>query len=279
MKNLKKWQTIALLLVTVSTFTASAKSPSVNSQLSVNEVHQKVATAKKTAQKSTVQAQLNNAQKAGKAAFVVVTGTGVTDASKATTIANNAAAKYKNAVVIELNRDDVANTSLVSKFGLSGAPLPLILVISPKGAPVGGFVLKDATVEKIVDIIPSPKADIVYAAINNKKPVFILLAKNTNTDRASMLANCKAANKQLRVGGVIIEIDPTDAKEQKLLKTLGAVSNNNTSYVYVFNAAGQATGTFSGKAETASLVAAATKVIRSGGCCPGGAPAGGCGAK
>lgn len=273
MKNFKKMQAIALLLLTVTSFIASAKSPSVNSQLNVNETHAK------PAKKSVVQTQLDKAIKEEKAVFLVVTGANVTNVSNALILANNANAKYKNAVVVKLDRDNTINTSLVRKFGLAGVPLPLILVISPKGAPVAGLELNKATVEKIVNAIPSPKEDDILVAINNKKPVFVFVSKKTNSDRAAILANCKAANKQLKGAGVIIEINPTDEKEQNFLKNLSTGGFANASYVFVFNASGQATGTFSGNAETASLVAAAKKVIKRGGCCPGGAPAGGCGSK
>ena len=54
-----------------------------------------------------------------------------------------------------MNRDDPANTALVAEWRLAGAPLPLILVISSMGMPVGGLLLEHATAEKVAALVPS----------------------------------------------------------------------------------------------------------------------------
>ncbi|MDR3705303.1 MAG: hypothetical protein P4L28_05290 [Paludibacteraceae bacterium] len=268
MKNRNKLQPIILLLLLLSTLNACAKSTKKNSKVNVSQPKTGTVVAPTPKATANIQAELNRAKKAGKAVFLIVTATGVPDAGKALTLANKTNEKYKNATVVTLNRDDAANANLVNQWRLVGAPLPLILVVSPKGTPVGGLELKEATVEKLLNIVPTPKEDEVYAALNNKKSVFVVIAKKTNTDRAIVLEKCKAANTQLKSAGTIIEIDPTDAKEQKFIKMLNYKNTPNTSSVFVFNASGQSTGTFSGEMETKELVTAATKVIRS--CCAGG---------
>jgi len=119
---------------------------------------------------SKIKADLEKAKKEGKAVFVVVTGTGVAETDKATTIAKGANAIYKNAAVVQLDRDDAANTQLVTEWRLAGAPLPLVLVISPKGQLTGGMILAQATAESIAALVPSPKLEEVYASIAANKP-------------------------------------------------------------------------------------------------------------
>ncbi len=114
---------------------------------------------------STVKIALEKAHSAGKAVFVVVSGNGVTGVDKAVLIAEKAKAIYKNAVLVQMNRDDAANTQLVNEWRLSGAPLPLILVVSPKGILTGGQILAQATAESLAAFIPSPKKRGSFGAV------------------------------------------------------------------------------------------------------------------
>lgn len=272
MKVSKKLQLLSLLLVVI-TFNACAnpkqESNQANSENSANQQTQVKQTVKST---SPLQSELNKAKAAAKAVFVVVTGTGAAELNKAMSVAKNATTIYKNAVVIQMNRDLPENADLVSEWRLSGAPLPLILSISPKGYATGGYVLAEATAEKIAALVPSPKMDEVYATINNRKPTILVVSKKTNTDKAGILANCKSAATQLKNNVAIIEIDLTDPKEASFIKQLNLKNAPNTTSVLVLNASGQTTGSFSGKVDVAQLVGAATKVVKSCGtsCSPGG---------
>ena len=147
--------------------------------------------------------------------------------------------------------------------------MPLILVISPKGYPTGGYILAEANAQNVAKLVPSPKLDMVYESLNGGNPVFIVVSKKSNTDKTKTLETCKSAKSQIPGGASIIEIDATDKKEEGLITQLKINTSTNATTVVVLNASGQTTGTFEGNAETSSLVASATKVIRSG-CCPGG---------
>jgi hypothetical protein len=272
---LKKWQLVALFIANVITLNACSNSNANNNQVSVNSAsQQKTEKAQQAAAKgaSKVQAELDNAKKAGKAVFMVVTGTGATDTEKATAIAKDANGIYKNAVIVQMNRDDAANAPLVAEWRLSGAPVPLILVFSSKGQLTGGYVLAEATAENIVELVPTPKLDEVYESLNNGKPVFLVISKKSHTDRAKILENCKSAASQLQNKASIIEVDLTDTKEAIFIKNLSLKNTPNTSTILVLNASGQATGKFEGTAETDQLVLAANKVVRSScgsSCAPG----------
>jgi Mrp family chromosome partitioning ATPase len=272
MKISKKNQLLTLLLATF-TFSACAN-PNANNKQAVteNSANQQTQAKQTIKAASPLHAELNKAKTDGKAIFVVVTGTGATDINKAMSIAKNAIAISKNATVIQMNRDLPVNEDLVSEWRLSGAPLPLILVISPKGYTTGGYTLADATADKIAALVPSPKMDEVYAAINNKKPSILVISKKSNIDKAGIILNCKSAANQLKNNVSIIEIDSTDPKEAAFIKQLNLKSGLNKTSVLVLNSSGQTTGSFTGKVEVAEIVGAATKVIKSCGtsCSPGG---------
>jgi len=270
-----------------TTFSACANSNAENNQASSKKgAQEKTQAVQKTAKANTLlQAELNNAKAAGKAVFVVVTGTGATDVDKATSIAKAAVGINKNAIILKMDRDLPANAELVSQWGLSGAPLPLILTVSAtplpliltvsaKGYPTGGYILADATADKVAALVPSPKLDDVYAALNAKRPVFLVVSKKSNIDKAAILSSCKSASAKLSGNVAIVEIDFADPKEATFIKNLNLQSPTNTTTVMVLNTSGQSTGLFKGKVEAAELVSAATKVV-SGGCGTSCAP-GGC---
>jgi len=275
MKILNKLQLLTLLLATVTTFTACANSNAESKKVDAQKGSPaKSAVAQKTPNaSSSLQLELDKAKSAGKAVFVVVTGAGTTGIDKATTIAKGATGIYKKAVVIQMDRDLPINAEFVSKWGLSGAPLPLILSISPKGNATGGYTLAEATAAKIAALVPSPKMDDVYVALYNKKPVFLVVSKKSNIDKAAILNNCKSAVTQLKAKATIVEIDLEDPKEAAFIKQLNLQSATNSTTVMVLNASGRTTGMFNGKVETSELVTAATKVISGGcgsSCSPGG---------
>lgn len=281
MKKLKKWSFLTLFLAGAITFSACGHSTAKNDKATTdNTISDNTVQNQDTGPKvkSNVQKELDQAKSSGKAAFIVVIEKGTTGTEQALKIAKEAVSICKNAVIVKLYRDDASNTDLVNTMRLSGAPLPLILVTSPKGYPAGGYGLDEATAESIAALVPTPKLDEVYESITNKIPVFLIITKKTFTDREIMLKNCNAAVIQLKNKATIVEVDMNSAKEAALIKQLNVKTNTNKSWVWVMNASGQTTDTFEGVVEPDRLVAAANKVIRTGGCCPGGSSSG-CGTK
>lgn len=276
MKTSGRFRLLALLMALSITFSACANSNAETKQANSNKSlkEKENPELKSVKNDSRLQTELNNAKASKKAVFLVVTGNGATDVDKAKAIAKAAVNVKNNAIMLLMDKDLPANAELVRKWGLSGAPVPLILTISAKGFPTGGFVLADATADKVATLVPTPKLDDVYEALNAKKPVFLVVSKKTNIDKSAILSACKSASKQLSGNVVIVEIDSTDPKEAAFIKNLNLQSPSNSTTVIVLNTSGQSTGKYNGKVESAELVSATKKVI-SGGCGTGCAP-GGC---
>jgi len=106
---------------------------------------------------ATVTSDLETANKNGNSVFLVVTDPNITGTDKALEIANKAKTNVTKSVVLQMNRSDAANTELVTKYRLAGAPLPLILVIASNGVVTAGYTLNQATPELLVKAVPSPK--------------------------------------------------------------------------------------------------------------------------
>jgi len=276
MTILKKWQLVALLLANAVTFNACGANAESKKQSESKSVQSKTEAAQSTNQKgiSKVQADINLAKKAGKAVFVVVTDASAIDTDKATSIAKGANTIYKNAVVVQFNRDDPANAQLVTEWRLAGAPLPLILVISPKGLPTGGYILSQATAENIAALIPSPKLENVYDAISNGKHAVVVFTKKSFADKAEVIKIANQAVAKLNKEAVFVEVDMDDSREVGFLNQLRIdKASTKASITLVINKQGQVAGTSTTIPDTDKLVAAATTPV-AGGCGPGCGPAG-----
>jgi uncharacterized membrane protein len=221
-----------------------------------------------------VEKQMNQAKKKGKAVFVLITGTGVVGVDKATQIANEAKAKYAKSEVVIINKDDAVNSELVAKYGIGKVNVPFFLVVSPKGIPVAGFMLSQATPEVLVNAVPSPKQDEVFISFSEKKPVFIVISKKGFADKSTVVENCKSASSKITSKPYVVQIDFEDTKESAFLKKLKVTAINGKTITLVLNATGQVNDQFEGIVLETSLIASANKVAKRGGCCPSGSKSG-----
>lgn len=229
---------------------------------------------KVTAQTS---AELDKAAKSVKPVFLVVYNANGAEADKAWSVANEAKTALKSSsVVVKMNTSDAANNALVVKYRLAGAPMPLILVLDKNGTVTGGLPLKDATSAKFVEMIPTPKTSELLKAISDGKSVYVVVYKESMTSHDKAMDNCAMACGKMDNKSVTIKVDMDDKKEAKLLQTLRCDLNVKEPVTYVINTSGQVIGTHSGITDVNTLVASAKKAPAKSGCCPGGAPAGGC---
>lgn len=216
---------------------------------------------------ASVQTDIEKANQAGKTVFLVVTWPGTSGAEKALNIAKQAHESVEKSTVIEMNRADLANSQLVAKYRLSGAPLPLILVIDLNGGISGGLTADQASPEKLVQMIPSPKKVEALQALSDGKAVFVVASRESMPGRTDVLDTCTAACSQMKDRSVLVTIDLDDKKESSFLAQLRATSLSMEPLTYVLNPQGQVTASFSGSVGVTALIQAAAKKVS--GCCPG----------
>lgn len=221
-------------------------------------------------------AEIEKANKSCKPVFLVAYNTDGADAVKAISLANSAKKNLKgSSVVVKMNTSDAANSALVSKYRLTGAPMPLILILDKNGTTAGGLALKDATAEKLVDMIPTPKSSELIKALAEGKSVYIVVYKESMTSKKNIAENCAIACGKMDNTCVTVMVGLDDKKEAKLLQSLKCDVNAKEPVTYVINKAGQIVGTYNGLTDVNTLVSTAKKAP-AGGCCPGGAKPGGC---
>jgi hypothetical protein len=218
---------------------------------------------------ATVKSDLEAANKNDNSVFLVVSDPNVTGTDKALEIANSAKASVNKSVVLQMNRSDAANAELVTKYRLSGAPLPLILVIASNGIVIIGYTLEQATPELLVKAVPSPKKSEVLKTLSDGKSVFIVVTGKSMAEKNTIMNTCQQACIEMENNAKMIEISLDDPKENQFLTELKVNMTATEPTTYVINPKGQITGTYTDDVNTNTLVASAKKVAASG-CCPSG---------
>lgn len=215
---------------------------------------------------ASTQKDLESAAKHEKVVFILVIDQGTTGIDQAKDMVKQAMKQVKKTTMIELDRSDPANADLVAKFRLAGAPVPLILVAARNGMLAGGLPAAQATADKLVAMVPSPKKAEVLFHLQSGKAVFIAASRKGMAKQADCSAACAAACGQLQDRSVTVPIDMDDPAEAEFLKSIKVDGTSTEPVILVVNAQGQITGTYNGAADVTALVQAATK--KAGGCCP-----------
>ena len=212
---------------------------------------------------------IEKANKKGNVVFLVITEKSNSQNQKALELAKNAQKKLTKSAVVELDRSNASNSSLVKKYRLSGANLPLILLIGTNGCAAGGTNIDNLTVEQLLNIVPTPKEEIVLKAFEDGKSVFVVISKKSDTKNQKQLDACQSACKTMGNKAVTVNLDYDDTKEKSFISTFDMDKNPKFPITYVMNEKAQITSTLNGIADSKSLVAAAKKKVSSS-CCPPG---------
>ncbi len=208
---------------------------------------------------------LEKAQKSGKIIFLIVTDKASKGTDALLKITENAKKISKNTEVVKLDRDDNANATLIAKYRLAGAPLPLILVVASNGVVSGSLTAVDATSAKLLTFIPSKNQADVLLGFENGKAAFIICGKKNAKDKDALMAECKSAAASLGNKASVVFIDIDSKDEANFIALLNPDKTKTT--VLIFNGKGQYTGVHESKAKSTELVKTVNKKV--GGCAPG----------
>ncbi|MFV1957882.1 MAG: hypothetical protein ACC662_00575 [Planctomycetota bacterium] len=210
--------------------------------------------------------------------FLVVTQSNAKGTDQAKKIAEEARAKAAGTRVVVLDRALPENKPLVDKYRVLAAPVPLILVIAHNGVPAGGALLRDATPDALIRLIPTPKRAEFLLAVSQKKPVFLIVSRKSMPLQSEVFEAATQALDALQKKANIVTVDLDDKAEQKFVKSMKIDPKTKEPATFVYNASAEQTGFFRGAVQAGKLVEAAKK--KAGGCCPsggGGGSGGGCG--
>jgi hypothetical protein len=215
---------------------------------------------------ASTQKDLDSAVKHEKIAFILVTDKDATGVPEAKEMIKQAMKQVKKTVLVEFDRSDPANADLLVKYRLAGAPVPLVLVAARNGVIAGGLPAAQTTTEKIVAMVPSPKKAEILQLLQSGKAIFVSVSRKSMAAQPGANAACAAACGQMKDQCVMVQVDLDDPEEALFLGQMKVNLASTEPVTLVVNPQGQITGTYTGAADVASLVQAATK--KAGGCCP-----------
>lgn len=169
--------------------------------------------------------------------------------------------------LVVLDRGAAENQELVRKHRLLGAPVPLVLVMAPNGVVAGGALLKDATPDALVGLIPTPGKAEVLKFLSKGAPVIVVASRKTMPLQQATFNACQQAWRQLKEKVATVFIDMDDKAERAYLKELNVNPKELVPTVVVFNRKAQKTAAFRKAVTAKDLVDAVLKKMP---CCPGG---------
>ena len=176
----------------------------------------------------------------------------------------------KKADRVEISIADPAEAVAVDKYGVRGAPMPLVLAIAPNGAITGGFPAPFEE-KQIIDSFATPCTQASLKALQQNKVVLLCIQnRRTGLNDAAMTGVRDLKADPLYVNAAeVITMDPSDPDEAKLLGMLGVDPKIAEAMTVCLVPPGRAVAKLSG-ATTKEMIAGSFKAASGGGCCPGG---------
>ena len=179
---------------------------------------------------------------------------------------------------VAVNTTDPTEEAIVDRFGLSRAPMPLVLAMAPNGAITGGFPTKFEE-KQLLDAFSTPGTEKVMKSLQDGKLVFVCVQNDKTKSNDAALQGVRDFKSDARFASAteIVTLDPTDKKEAGFLADL-KVSPDIAEATTVFVAPpGTALGKFEGATNKDAFVEVLSKANT--GCGPSGCGPSGCGPK
>lgn len=222
-------------------------------------------------------AAMEQASQAGKYlfAFFWKDESGETSAARAVfESATKQAADRAQAVQVRVS--DPAEKSIVEKFGLDRAPMPLVLAIAPNGAILGGFPQK-FTEEDLLNSFGSPCTEQCMKGLQDGNPVLLCVQNKGTAGKDEALKGVRefAADSRYASATQVVMLDPADPAEHPFLADLQIDPKSPEAVTAFLVPPGSVIAEFKGATSKDELIAALEKANTA--CGPGGCGPGGCG--
>ena len=174
---------------------------------------------------------------------------------------------------------DPAEKPLVDKFGVRGAPMPIVLAIAPTGAATKAFP-KQFDEAQFQQAFVTPCTAKCMRAIQDRHLILICVQNGKTQFNQEAMQGVEAfkADPKYAEATEVVVLNPTDKAEQPFLKALQVNPQTATAVTLLVTPPGAPVASFEG-AVTKEEIAAKLASAQSG-CCPGGkCGPGGCGPK
>lgn len=175
-----------------------------------------------------------------------------------------AMAKMKDrADSMAIHAADPAEKAIIDKFGVRGAPMPMVLAIAPTGAPTKAFP-KRFDEAQLEQAFVSPCTAKCMRAMMDRHTVLLCVqnGKTQFNDEATQGVEAFKADPQYTKGTEIVKLDPTADAEQPFLKALQVDPKTTTAVTLLVMPPGSPVARFAG-AVTKEQIEAGVKAAAS----------------
>jgi hypothetical protein len=180
-----------------------------------------------------------------------------------------AAKREKQLVVFDIRVSDPDRQDLVKKYGVSRAPMPLVLAVAPNGA-VTKAIMHPIDDKKLTAAIVSPASADCLKGMQDGKIVFVCVHRQRTKTAEGALDGVYefAADDNYREATQIVRVDPSDPQEGKFLKQLKIDPQTSSPVTVMVAPSGGMLGKYVGPTTKAEFVKTLTASKST--CCPGG---------
>jgi hypothetical protein len=175
---------------------------------------------------------------------------------------------------VAVDRTAPAEQEIVAKYGVDRAPMPLVLAIAPVGAVTGGIKGADLTEERLRDAVASEGLQKCLKALQDGRLVLVCLQNGRTQANDAAMKGVNEFKADARFGGMteIVKVDPSDAKETKLMAQLKADPKAKTAATALLAPPGVLVTKVDGATTKDGLMTSLQKAMSScapgSGCCP-----------
>ncbi len=185
--------------------------------------------------------------------------------------ATNAMVDRADSIVIRVN--DTAEGEIVARFGVSRAPMPLVLALAPNGAVAASFP-SNFTKEQLTGAFGTPCMEKSLGALQQGKLVLLCVQNGKTRGNEEAMSGVRAFKADQKYGQAteIVMLDPGQAVERPFLAKLGINGPVEEATTLFMAPPGSIIGSFRGPTDKNQLVTKLTSAISScaAGCQPGG---------
>ncbi|QDS98220.1 hypothetical protein [Adhaeretor mobilis] len=180
-----------------------------------------------------------------------------------------AAKRVGQLIVSDIRVGDPAAQKLVKHYGVSRAPMPLVLTVAPNGA-VTEAIMHPLDDKKLAAAIVSPASADCLKGMQDGKIVFVCVHRQGTSPKDGAFEGVQqfAADKNYRKVTQLVHVDPVDPKEGTLLKQLKIDPQTCSPTTVMVAPSGATLGKFVGSTTKAEFVKTLTALKSA--CCPGG---------
>jgi hypothetical protein len=176
------------------------------------------------------------------------------------------------AELVAVDRDDPANQTLVTRFGLEQAPVPITLVVAPNGAVTRGFPRELGSDVNLAEAFVSSGLAKALKIVQDGKLAIVCLqnGRTTLNKRNQTLASELAADPQLASISAVLTMDPADRGEADFYRQCGVTTGARKAQVLLLVPPGRVVGVFDGDTAKETVMTKIVSACSGGSCGPSG---------